>query len=99
MKLKDQMFTLIDDWYKSKLHKKEFLTDKNVSQGKFDYWLKKYHKPNRLSKKVSKPLKAENFKEITLPSVSKVVPVSKDTVKIIEFTTPSGFQINFYERC
>jgi len=99
MKLQDQMFALIDDWYDSKLHKKEFLTGKNVSQGKFDYWLKKYHKPNRHSKKIIQPLKVENFKEITLPSVSNTVPVSKDSVKVVELITPSGFQINIYEKC
>ncbi|VAW42523.1 hypothetical protein MNBD_GAMMA01-244 [hydrothermal vent metagenome] len=93
------MFTLIDDWYVSKLFKKEFLIDKDVSQGKFDYWLKKYHHPNRHSKKVSAVLKTEDFKEVTLSSVSESARVSNDSVKIIEFTTPSGFELKIYERC
>jgi hypothetical protein len=99
MKLQDEMFALIDGWYASKLHKKEFLSDKNVSEGKFDYWLKKYHDPNRRSKKVSKLLKVEDFKEITLPSVSKSAAESKDSVKIIELRTPSGFELKIYEGC
>ena len=70
MKLKDQMFTMIDDWYASKLHKKEFLVDRSVSQAKFDYLLKKYHNPNHQSKKVSKRKVTQKLLILIIDSIS-----------------------------
>jgi hypothetical protein len=57
MKLQNQMFELIADWYKRKLLKKDFLADKSITQGKFDYWVKKYHSVNQKFKHLCATLK------------------------------------------
>ena len=101
MKLQDQMFGLITEWYSGKLFKKDFLADKTISQGKFDYWLKKYHSAKSGSTDPTQISKTENFKEIVLPAVKLDEPKRKRAkpIKIIELRTRSGLQIKIFEKC
>ena len=99
MKLQDQMFGLIAEWCASKLFKKDFLADKKVSQGKFDYWLKKYHSSKINSTDKHKKTSSTDFSEITFPVDDHCGGSKNEIVKILELISPSGLQINIYEKC
>jgi hypothetical protein len=99
MKLQEQMFGLIAEWYSSKLFKTDFLADKNITQGKFDYWLKKYHSPKSSSTDSTPITGVENFKEIVLPAIEIAPSEKSETTVILELNTGSGLQIKIYDKC
>lgn len=43
--LSQLMFSLIEVWKKSGVTQKEFCAEKNISWGKFQYWMRKYASP------------------------------------------------------
>jgi hypothetical protein len=99
MKLQEQMFGLIRDWYSSKLFKKDFLADKNITQGKFDYCLKKYPS-DRSDSNDSSPVRAdENFKQVVLASVKEADSETSLSIKILVLRTASGWKIKVFEKC
>jgi predicted phosphohydrolase len=99
MKLQEQMFGLIDDWYASKSVKKDFLGDKKITQAKFDYWLKKYHASKLDSAEPSSIMTDNNFKELILPAVKMAELETSPSIKILELRTASGLQIEVFEKC
>jgi hypothetical protein len=95
MKLKEQMFGLIGDWQESKLYKKDFLADKNISIAKFDYWLKKHQSTTEDPNSSVPELVQPDFRAITLPEV----PVKMELTKILELKTASGIELTIFEKC
>jgi len=95
MKLQKQMFGLISDWYDSELFKKDFLADKNISQGKFDYWLKKYHSDAIKPEPIAVHGVQNDFTQISLPDISNKIKLTK----IIELKTASGIELTIFEKC
>jgi predicted acetyltransferase len=95
MKLKEQMFELIREWQESKLFKKDFLADKNISIAKFDYWLKKHQSITKEHNSSAHQFTQPDFTAITLPQVSDEVKLTK----IIELKTASGIELTIFEKC
>lgn len=89
MKLKDQMFGLVEQWHKSNLKKGVFLKGHGISVHKFDYWQSKYNEEFP-SKNTS-----NDFKEVDF----SLNPISISQTKILELTTISGVTIKVYEKC
>lgn len=95
MKLQEQMFGLISDWYESKLFKKDFLEGKNISNAKFDYWLQKYHSDFK-GEKITVPSSSQkDFTQISLPQF----PNEIELTKILELKTARGLMITIFEKC
>lgn len=88
MKLEEQMFKMVSDWFSSKQIKQEFLKDKAITVHKFNYWIRRYQDQRR------QPKDFDGFKEIEIPDAIK-----SETSRKIEITTPSGFVISIVEEC
>jgi|GEM_PF-2126434 len=95
MKLQEQMFGLITDWYESKLIKKDFLEGKNISNAKFDYWIQKYHSKFKEEKTRAPSASKKDFTQISLPQF----PNEIELTKILELKTARGLMITIFEKC
>lgn len=88
MKLEEQMFKMVSDWFSSKQIKQEFLKGKAITAHKFNYWIRKYQDQRH------QPDDFDEFKEIEIPPA-----VKSEATRKIEITTPSGFVITIVEEC
>lgn len=82
MSLKQEMYSMIEQWKTSGQSKRDFISDKSISIHKFGYWLSKYHQESSQSV----------FKEIH-PPVAKPA----DVKKVLELTTSSGVRVTIFE--
>ena len=44
MKLQEKMFALVEAWQESGQTKREFLSNQDIGQAKFNYWLNKFRR-------------------------------------------------------
>jgi len=77
MKLQKRMFDLIAEWHASELKKKDFLVGTNISQSKFDYWLKKYLSFSSGTNGAAFPAVQKDFTQIGLPQISVEIKLTK----------------------
>jgi hypothetical protein len=87
MYLQDQMFAEIEQWVSSRLKKSDFLKDKPFSEGKFNYWLKRW-RDVQLQKDVQEGV----FREIDTGKFSSLVSLGK----VLEIEAPSGVKITVF---
>lgn len=82
------MYREIQSWKESGLDKASFITDKEYSKAKFEYWINKYNKEQAISR-------SSKFKEINLSE-----PISSPTIKnekLVDLDLPSGIKITVYK--
>ena len=81
MNLQEAMFAEVENWLVSGESKTVFLTGKNYSEAKFNYWLLKW--------KVSQQVGAlSNFREVDFTEVK--------LGKVLEIEAPSGVKITVF---
>lgn len=83
MSLKEEMYSMIEQWRCSGQSKRDFISDKPISIHKFGYWLSKYNKESY----------HEVFKELQPPKSVKPT----DVKKVLELTTSSGVRVTIFE--
>jgi len=95
MKLKEKMFSLIENWQESGLSKREFLSGKGVKTSKFNYWLSKYRLSQSVLPSALPPAlpACDDFKSFVLSE--RKIGGSRQNVSM-EIATPSGVRITIY---
>lgn len=83
--LQQLMFSLIQVWQKSGMTQREFCEKKDITYGKFQYWMKRYDEAGHA------PERASNFLPV---HVKKEIPAQSGSLEIVY---PDGRRLVFHQ--
>jgi len=95
MKLQEKMFALVSAWEASGQKRADFLSDKDISLPKFNYWICKYRKKDQQQPSLPAQVAPAAFKSFVLSDAEALDEIPRSSVSM-EITTPSGTRITIY---
>ena len=98
MKLKEKMYALVSAWESSGQKRADFLSDKDISLPKFDYWICKYRKKDQRQPSLRAQVAPAAFESFVLSDADAPDEIPRSSVSM-EIITPSGTRITIYNWC